>query len=155
MLHDSIHEERTAIQVGHLASSKHDSKFDPIPDFQEFFGFVNLGLQIMFFDIWPEPNFLVLNNFLLLLAVFQLLRFIKFVFAVIHEAANGRLSVGGDFHQIQTDFFRFLQGKCEGYYAYLFAVGINKANFSFGYFRVDPKFVFFGILLILADPLSP
>ena len=75
---------------------------------QEFFGPRELGLQIVLADLGAQPELFVLAVMRMAFVLPLLLLVLEF--AEIHDAANRRLLLRRDFHQVEAKVFSTLKG---------------------------------------------
>ena len=101
-----FHEGAAKIDVGHLAATELEVELNFVAFFEEGLGVIELGILIVIVDTHGiDAEFLELCDvrgvgflFFLPLAVFP--------FAVIHQAADRRLLLGGDFDEVEPGLAR-------------------------------------------------
>ena len=70
-----------------------------------------------------------------------LLGLLESVFAIVHNSANRRFGIRGDFHQIQFGILGHPPGVRQGNNPRLLAVLIDQAHFAPGDLFVEPEFI--------------
>ncbi len=114
----------------HLASAKEDGGFDLVPLVQEPQHVILFGIVIVVVHVNAELDLFYGDRLLMLLRLALFLLLLIKVFAVIHDAANGRLCGGRDLDQVQILFaghFERFVGRDD---ADLLSFIINYANFA-------------------------
>ncbi len=99
---DAFHHATTLFNVSHLAATKEHRHLDFVLVLQKVDGPLHLEVDVVFARLGTKAYFLrlrVMRSAALLLAL------LVFVFAVIHDSANGRTFVRRYFDEIQFGFF--------------------------------------------------
>jgi hypothetical protein len=125
-----FHEVSAEVDVGHFTAAEHEVELDLVSLLEEFFGLVELGVLIVVVDAdGLDAEFLELRDVsgVGFLFFFPLL---VFPLAVIHEAADGRLFVGGDFDEIEAGVLGEADGLQGGDDADLFIGFIDESDGS-------------------------
>jgi hypothetical protein len=130
VLNEPVDDGITELAVRHLAALETQRRLDLIAFAQEANRLVLLGLVVMLIDSHGKLNFLDRDHFLLLARRAVALVLLVEEFAVILNAADGRLSGGRNFDQIQATLAGYLQSFKGGQNAELFAVFVNDADFT-------------------------
>jgi hypothetical protein len=103
----ALNEFVTFVDVGVFAAAEDDAEDHLVFLGQELFGPVDLGHEVVVADLWADAELFVLA---VVRVTFMLpLLLLVLEFAVVHDAANGRLFLGRNFHQVEADFFSTLQ----------------------------------------------
>ena len=100
---DALHHFSAFLDVRHLATAKQHSDLHFVFVLEETLRLFHLEFDIMVAGLRSQPDFFrfrVMSAPTLLLVLFVL------VFAVVHDAANRGIFVGGDFDQIQLRILR-------------------------------------------------
>lgn len=126
---DLIEKVAAQVQVSHLATLESQGELHLVAFLEEVAGAVHLNLKIVIADAdrvdvdLLEPACAragagLILFFLLLIAPF----------AVIHDSADGRAGLGGNFDQVESGFARHAQGLRGGYDADLFLLVVDEPN---------------------------
>jgi len=102
LLRESLDEFVAFVDVGVFAAAEDDAEDHLVLLGQEFFGAVDLGHQVVVADLRAHAEFFVLAVVRVAFVLPLLLLVLEF--AVIHDAANGRLLLGRDFNEVEADF---------------------------------------------------
>ena len=94
--------------VGVFAAAEDDGEDDFIFLGQELFGAVDLGHQVVVADFGADAQLFVLAVVRVAFVLPLLLLVLEF--AEIHDPADGRLLLRGDFHKVEAKVFGTLQG---------------------------------------------
>ena len=100
-LDDAVHDLPSLFNVGHFTASEDDGNLYLVLVLQEAFGLFDLKVDVVRTGLGTQTDFLGLG---VVKSLALLLLLVVFVFAVIHDSANGRSLVGSDFNQIETGF---------------------------------------------------
>ncbi len=100
LIDDHLDHTATLVNVDDFATTKHHGDLDLIPTGQEGPRLLDLEPDIMVSRFGSQADFF--GPGVMDLAVVVLFALLVLVFAVVHDAANGRLLVGGHFHQVQA-----------------------------------------------------
>ena len=130
ILNEPVDDGITEFAVRHLAALETQRRLDLIAFAQEANRLVLLGLVIMLIDSHGKFNFLDHDHFLLLARRAIALVLLVEKFAVILNAADGRLGSGRDFDQIQSTLAGYLQSFEGRQNTELFTVFVNDADFT-------------------------
>ena len=79
----------------------------------EFARMPHLEFDVVFIDGWTQANFLDMNDMLFLFTQLFFLAQLILVFAVIHDTAYRRRSIGSNFHEVEIVLVG--NGSCFGY----------------------------------------
>lgn len=93
-----IHDFAPFFDVGVLATAKHDGDLNFVAMFEKTNRLFDLKFDIVLTGLWSQANlfgFDLVRFGLFLFALFVL------VLAVIHNSANGRSFIGGDFNEVE------------------------------------------------------
>jgi len=123
-----FHEVSAEVNVGHLAAAEHDVELNLVPFGEEFFGLVHLGGLVVVVDADRlDAEFFKLGDVGGVGLLFFLFLFI-FPFAVVHDAADGRLFHGRNFDEVLAGF----AGEAHGFHrrdnADLFILVVDKTD---------------------------
>ena len=88
--------------MGHFAAFEDDADVDFVSVFDELFGFLGLGLDVVLPNGDVELDFLELGLLRVLLEFAILLLLLETVFAVVEDLADGRVGVRGDAEQVEV-----------------------------------------------------
>jgi len=130
------------VLVGHFAAPEAQRDFGLVALLDEAAQIAQLDLVIALVGPGPEFDFLDLDDFLARAGFLLALLFLVFEFAVIHQAAHGRIGRGGNFHQVNVVFLGQRQRVGSPVDAKLLAFHANQANFVDADFTVDTLFFF-------------
>jgi hypothetical protein len=130
ILNEPVDDGITEFAVRHLAAFETQRCLDLIAFAQKTNGLVLLGLVIMLVDRHGKLNFLDHDYFLLLARRAVALVLLVKELAVILNAADGRLSRGRNFDQIQATLAGYFESFKGGQNAELFTVFVNDADFT-------------------------
>lgn len=86
--------------MSQFPAAETDGNLDFIALVQEADGVAALGFKIMRVYVERKTNLFHLHHFLIFLSFLVPLRLLKPIFAVIHELADRRRSVGSNFYQV-------------------------------------------------------
>ncbi len=104
---EPLDELETFIDVGVFATAEDDREDHLIFAGQEFFGAVDLRHQVVIANFRAQPKLFVLAVVRVAFVLALLLLVLEF--AEIHDSANGRFFLGGNFHQVHTNIASLLQ----------------------------------------------
>ena len=135
---DSLDLPHSDLLVRHFATTETQCNFDLILFLQEASHVAQLDLVIVFVSAWTKLDLLDLNLLLLELLLVLSLLFLVFEFAVIHDSANGRLSVRTDLDQIHSGFKGQVQGILDGGDTNGLTVQTSQTNFFQTDLFIDP-----------------
>jgi hypothetical protein len=96
---DVLHHTASFFHVGHFSTTEHDGDLDLVFVLKKPDGLTHFGQHIMVAGLWTQANFLGLRLVRFLTRLFVLF---VFVFAEVHDSANGRTLIGRHFHKIQA-----------------------------------------------------
>ncbi|VFS58990.1 Uncharacterised protein [Leminorella grimontii] len=116
--------------VSHFTTAEAERNLGFITLFQKANQAAEFYLIVAIIGTRSEFDFLDLNNFLFLLLLFRSLALFIEELAVVHNPANGRLSIRADLNQIDTRFLCFLQRFIQTNNPYLLAVYTCQSNFT-------------------------
>ena len=122
--------------VGVFAAAEDDGEDHFILLGQELFGAVDLGHQVVVADFRADAELFVLAVVRVAFVLPLLLLVLEF--AVIHDAANGRLLLGRDFYKIEAEVFGTLKGLGSFQDAELVAFRSDDADGRIADLFVDP-----------------
>ncbi len=94
--------------VGVFAAAEDDGEDYLVLLGQELFGAVDLGHQVVVANLGADAELFVLAVVRVAFVLPLLLLVLEF--AEVHDAANGRLLLGRDFHKVEAEVFGALQG---------------------------------------------
>ncbi|MNN50129.1 hypothetical protein D3C81_1647020 [compost metagenome] len=109
--------------------------------FQEFDHVTQFRLVVMFLDISAKPNFLDIDDFLILTGFFFFLLCLVTELAVVHNPAYRRFSRRRYIHQIQIQIDGHLQSFTNRLNPDLLTFCTNQTNFLRPYFIIDQMFL--------------
>ena len=129
-------------RVGNFPTSKADGNPYLHATFQPTARVAHFKALVMITGFWAQTNLLDLDlglrfsgfAFLLFLLVKEL--------AVVDDLTNGWVSIGGDFHQVQTGVVCAAQGVVNAYYSNVFPVFVNKADLICADAFINTMFLF-------------
>ena len=124
------------VGVGVFAAAEDDGEDDFVFLGQELFGAVDLGHQVVVADFRADAELFVLAVVRVAFVLPLLLLVLEF--AVVHDAANGRLLLGRDFHEVEAKFAGTLKGVDRFQDAKLIPFVSNDANGRIADLFVDP-----------------
>ncbi len=142
-LGETLHHFHTDLGVTHLTAAKTDGDLDFVAAFHETDGVTHLGLEIGNVGVQAEAHLFDLHHALIFAGFLFALGLLKAVLAVVHNAADGGLSVGRDLDQIQFTLVGEFLRLASGHHAELFAVGADHADFRVADLFIDLCFFFF------------
>ena len=90
------------VGMSHFAAAEADGDLHTIALCEELLGVAQLDVEVADVDPGGHTHFLDLHDMLILLRLFLALGLLKFELTVVHELADGRGGVWGDFDQIQA-----------------------------------------------------
>lgn len=128
--------------VHHFTATEAHRDLGLVPVTQETYQVAKLYLIIPFFRRWTKLDFLDLHLLLFLLGSMLFLVQLEQEFAVVHYAANRRLGLGSDFHQIQVRLEGDLLCFVQRHDAHLLAVGPDQSNLARCDLVVDARLFF-------------
>ncbi len=108
---DHLHHLLAFLDVGHLATTEQHADLDFVFVLEEFLGLTNLGTNVLFASLGAKTNFFRLG---VRLPGVLFLVLVVLVFAVIHDSANRRTLVRGNFDEIQSGVASTLKGVVGG-----------------------------------------
>jgi len=114
--------------MSHLAPAKTKRDLNLIALFEEALNRFHLNFVIVIVDIWPKLDFLNLNGLLLFSSLCGFLLSLKFIFAVVHNLADGDFSVCRDLDKIQTRFQRARQSIALVYGSVIFTAFVDELD---------------------------
>lgn len=127
---DTVQQFQPQFLVRHLAATESQGDLDLVTLIQEFHHRAHFHLIVIGVCAGTEFDFLDLDD-LLLFARFSLaLLGLIFVFAKVHNLANGRFRIWRNFHQIQTSLFGHGHGHAGGDDTDIFPICANQADFG-------------------------
>src|SRR5882762_10687116 len=109
VLDEPFQDLASQVGAGHLAAAEEDGRFDLVAFSEEAQHVIPLGFVIVIVHIDAELHFLDHDLLLMLLGFALLLFLLVQEFPVVHDAANGGLSGGRDFNQVQVLFAGHLE----------------------------------------------
>lgn len=130
LLNYTGHHRSTHFLVGHFTSPIGQRHFGLVAVGQEFFDLSDLYFEIMFIGPWAKLDFFHLRRFLVTPALVILFTQLKFIFPIVHDAANRRLGRRGDLHKVVAPVLCLTEGLCGRQYSELLAFRTNDSNFS-------------------------
>src|SRR5947209_779058 len=120
-----------------LTSAKHDGDLDLRSRLQEADYVALLGLVIVIVDLWPQLLFFD-DGLLLVAAGFaRLLRRLVFELAVVHDLADRRPGVRGNFNEVEIGVRGDAQCVLDAHYAYLLPPWADQPDFRYADALVD------------------
>lgn len=123
---DVIHHAPPLIDVRVLATTKQHGDLNFVVVFEEPNRLFDFETDIVIAGLGAETNFF---QFGLVLFTFGLaFGFVVFEFTEVHDAANRRLCITGDFNEVQPGLAGFVQSLLSRNDAQLGAVGVNDSN---------------------------
>ena len=115
--------------MGHFAAAEADAGLDLVAALEELLGLLDADVEVGDVDLGGQANFLDIHHFLVLAGFLFLLGLLKAELTVVHHAAHGGLSLGGDLHQIQTALNGGIHGLLNGNDTQLGTVAVDQSNF--------------------------
>ena len=97
------------LRVGHFSPAEQDGQLYLIAMIEELRGLAALGFQIVIVDLRTNPNFLELDDMLILARLTLLAALLIPELAVIHQAANRRHRVRSHFNKIKPALSRHFE----------------------------------------------
>ena len=129
----------TKVLVGHLATAETQRDFDLVAVLQKLEDIAHFHIVVIGIRIGSELDLFDLDDLLLFARFgFPLLLFV-FELAKIHDLADRRIGIRGDFHQIQSGIFCHFHGAGRGNDSCVLSVGTDQANFVRSDFVVDAR----------------
>lgn len=126
----AIRSRRSAqILVSHLAATETQGDLHLVAVLEELVNRAHLDLVVMGVGPGTELHFLDLDDLLILASLGFFLLSLVLELAIVHDLADGRRRVRGNLHEIESGLFGHYQGSFGGYYAYVFAIGADEADF--------------------------
>ena len=122
----------------HFASPEFEGDFDFHVLAQEINSMLNFDAKIVRIDFWAELDFFNFVGVLMLLGFLVALGLFVAKLPVIHEAADGRIGIGGDFDQVNGISPGEVQGVAQTQDAELFAINPNDSYFAGADFPIYP-----------------
>ena len=117
------------ISMGHLSAAETHSDFAAVAVFQELLCIAHLDIEVIHVNAGGHPDFLDLHHALVLAGLFLSLGLLEAELAVIHNAADGGLSGGGDLDQIEAALVGFCLSGSDVNDTQLCAVAVDKSDF--------------------------
>lgn len=90
--------------MSYFSATEHDRYLYLIPLFEKTPGMLDLELKIVILGLGTHLDFFKFDPSRLFFGLGCLLARLILVFAVIHDPANGRRRIGGNFYEIETTF---------------------------------------------------
>src|SRR5450830_1452064 len=100
-----LEEFHPQLLVGHLTAAESQGYLGTVPITQETYQVAQFYLVIPFLRPWTKLDCFNLDLLLVFLGSGNLLLLLEDRFAVVHQLADRRYSIGGNFHQIELGFF--------------------------------------------------
>ena len=122
----------------HFAAPEHDGDLDLVALFEEAQNVLLLGRVVAHIDLRAELHFLGLDLALVLARLLGFDCLIVLVLTVIHDAADGRISVRCDLDQVETLFLGDTAGLDRRVDTHLVAVVTDQPAFAHGDLFVEP-----------------
>ena len=114
----------------HFAAAKHDGSLHLVTRLKELYDVSPLGLEVVLGSARAELHFLHFDRPLVFARLVLPLAELVEVFAVVDDAAHGRVRCGRNFHEVQSAFASNLQRLVGGHDAQLVAVVVDNPDFS-------------------------
>ena len=124
-LDDLVKLLETYFFVGHLTSPKLHDELDLISLVHKALGLAQFDLQVVGVNIGAELDLLEVGGSLLFAGLIGLFLLLVLVFAVVDEAHNWWIGIGGDLDQIEPSFFGDSQGLRDGDDSILLSLSTN------------------------------
>ncbi len=112
-----------------FTSAETDRNLYLVSSLEKTLGVVGLGIKVIAVNTRAETNFLDLHDMLLFSCFLFSLRLFKAELAVVHDAANRRLSLRSNFYKIKILGSGCFQRLGDGYNADLISVSVNQSDF--------------------------
>src|SRR5690606_5047030 len=136
-LHQTIAHQ---IGVDDLPPAEAHVDLDPVAVPQEALSALHLHFDIVAIGLGAQAQLLDDRRLLLLARLAVPLRLLVLEAAEIHQPADGRLGLRGDFHQVEIGFLSHAQGLPDRHDTQLLAVGADHADFPRADLVVDTPF---------------
>ena len=133
---DPTDQFETLLDVGVLATPKHDRKNDLVLLLQELAGPIDLEFQVMRADLRTQADLLILAMMRLGLVLPLLLLVLEL--PIVHDPADRWILERSDFHQIEVGIPRFGQGIRGADHTQLRAVLVNRPDWRGSDLIIDP-----------------
>src|SRR5215208_4741038 len=128
VLREAVEDHLPPLGVGHLAAAEHDRDLDLVARLQEALDVALLGVVVMLRDLRPELDLPDVDLLLVLARGLLLLGLLVLVLRVVQDTADGRLGLGGDFHQVQLAALGVPEGLSRLHDPDLLAVLVDEAH---------------------------
>src|SRR5690554_5436680 len=115
--------------MSHFAAAESQGYLGFVTLIEELDKVAQLDLIVPFLRPWTKLDFLDLNDLLILPGSSLLFLLLEDVLAVIHDSANRRLCIGGDFNQVELGLLSGGHGFLNGHDTDLFIFSANQAHF--------------------------
>ena len=123
-----------------LATAEADRDLDLVAVLEEAAGVLHLGVQVADIDVGGQANLFDLHDALVLARFLFALGLLETEFTVVHDFADRRLGLRGDFDQIHALFHSGLLRLLDGHDAELLAVVVDQTDFLIADLFIDLMF---------------
>ena len=130
----------TERRVCDLTAAEANRNLDLVAVPQETAGVLYFGVQVADIDIRGQANLFDLHDALIFARFLFALGLLETEFAIVHNFADGRLSLRGDLNQIHALFHGDILRLLDGDDAELFAVVVDQADFLVADLFIDLMF---------------
>src|SRR5690606_12281917 len=127
---DPLQQLHAQLLMGHLPAAEPQGYLGLVTLVEELDKVTKLDLIVPFFRPWTKLDFLDLNLLLILPRGGLLLLLLEDVLAVVHDTADRRFCVGGDFNQVELGLLCGGQCFLNGHDTDLFTFGADQAHFA-------------------------
>src|SRR5580704_2409139 len=138
-LQQTVHLLAADVLVRHFAAAMENHGLYLVTFTEEADDLILANLKIMLGRGRPELNFLDVRTLLMFLGFVRFLARLVLKFAVVHQFANRRHSIGRDFHHVQAGIARGLHGVKQRHHAELISSFVHHAHFTSANSFVDPQ----------------
>ena len=145
----AVHQRRAELLMRHFTTAEAKGHLGLVAVVQEADEAAQLRLEVVFVRCRAELHFLHLDNLLLGLGFLGLFLFLVAELAVVHQTADRRNRLGGDFDEIDVGFFGHAKGFGGTNNTDLGAVDASQSDFGNSDLTIDP------MLAILSYGSSP
>lgn len=136
-----VHHSAAFVDVRVLATAEQNRDLNFVVVLKKPDRLLDLEPDIMLAGFGPNANFFQLGLVGLALGLF--FGFVVFEFAIVHDPANRRFGVTGNFYQVQPSFVSSFHRLFSWDHSQLFAIGVNHANGCNTNLPVDPVLILF------------
>ena len=141
IIRETLEDGKTNFGVSHLTTTEHDGDLHLATIFEEAHNMLLLGGVVANIDFGTELHFLDFDAALILAGLLGFDGLLVFELAIIHNAADRRLGIGGDFHLIKDGGISDALSFGLHIDAHLLSIIANQAAFACRDLLINPRFL--------------